>query len=163
MTNILDKIRKKQEEMILMVNETFDKIIKDVSKMQEGLVENNEYEIKYPLSNTKIFKGKKIVAVLIGGNRYTVSTWKKAFEIILKDAVKDKNRMSKAKKLCNHLLGHTRNRLSDNPNDMSRPLQIANNLYVETHYDVETLMNLLLQILNEIKYDYSNITVAVKN
>lgn len=163
MANVLDKIRQKQKEMLLMINNTFDEIINDVSKLQNGLEINNEYELVYPITNTKIFKGKKIVAVLIGGNRYTVPTWKKAFEIVLKDAVKDSKRMTKIKQLRNHLLGHKRNRLSDNPNEMISPIQIANNLYVETNYDVETLMNLLLQILDEISYDYSNINIAVKN
>ena len=161
--DLIEKVREKQNEMILMVNSIFDEIIKDMTKLEKDTEVKNEYETIYPLTSPKIFKGKRTVAVLIGGNRYLVPTWKKAFEVILKDAIKDQNRKKKMEKLCNHLLGHKRNRLSNNPNDMRSPIKIADNLYVETHYDVETLMNLLLQILNEIGYDYSNINIAVRN
>ena len=61
------------------------------------------------------------------------------------------------------LLGRKRTRLSKTPDDMRKPLELCENLYIETHYDTETLMNLLLQILNDIEYDYRDIKVAIKN
>ena len=46
---------------------------------------------------------------------------------------------------------------------MKSPLKISENIYIETHYDTESLMKLLIQVLNEISYDYNNIKIVIKN
>ena len=46
---------------------------------------------------------------------------------------------------------------------MRNSVEICEGLYIETHYDTVMLMNLLLQILNEIGYDYSKINIIIKN
>ena len=67
MNNLVEQIRKKQDEIILMVNSSFDEIIKEVSKMDHlPNKEPNEYELIYPLTNTAGFKGKKVIGVIIG-------------------------------------------------------------------------------------------------
>ena len=46
---------------------------------------------------------------------------------------------------------------------MRSPLQIEENLFMETHYDTETLLNILTtRILSPIGYDYSAISVTVR-
>ena len=60
MNYLVEQIRKKQDEIILMVNSSFDEIIKEVSRMDHlPNQEPNEYELIYPLTNTAGFKGKK--------------------------------------------------------------------------------------------------------
>ena len=50
------------------------------------------------------------------------------------------------------------------PGTMRSPLQIDENLYVETHYDTETLLRILTtRILNPVDYDYSKISIAIRN
>ena len=61
------------------------------------------------------------------------------------------------------LLGRVRTRVSKKKNQMRSPLKLCDELYIETHYDTETLMNLLLEILDSISYDYNNIKVVIKN
>ncbi len=46
---------------------------------------------------------------------------------------------------------------------MRSPVKIKEALFVETHYDAETLLRILTtRILDEVDYDYSNIQIAVK-
>lgn len=166
MNNIIDEIRKKQDELIVMINSSFDEIVKEISKLkQTDIKEDEQYDAIYPLTNTAGFKGKKIIGVILNGKREIVPTWKQAVYIILSDVIKDENNKKKLYNLCDKLLGRKRIRLSSSSENMRSPLKLSDddNLYVETHYDTETLMNLLLQILNEISYDYSNIRVVIKN
>ena len=150
MNNLVEQIRKKQDEIILMVNSSFDEIIKEVSKMDHlPNKEPNEYELIYPLTNTAGFKGKKVIGVIIGEERKIAPTWKKVVEIIAN--------------LCDKLLGRKRTRISSTDKDMKSPLKISENIYIETHYDTESLMKLLIQVLNEISYDYNNIKIVIKN
>lgn len=70
---------------------------------------------------------------------------------------------NKVEALSDKLLGRVRRRLSSTANQMRNPVEICEGLYIETHYDIVMLMNLLLQILNEIGYDYSKINIIIKN
>ena len=164
MNNIIKEIRKKQNELIVMVNSTFDEIVKKVSLLDESVVrEDNEYEVINPITNISGFKGKKVIAIILDGRRITTRTWKTVVETILTNAIQDEIKKKKLENLCDRLLGRTRTRLSTVPENMRSPLKIDEKIYVETHYDTETLMNLLLQILNEISYDYSNVKIVIKN
>ena len=164
MNKLVSKIRKKQDELILMVNSTFDSIIMDISQLKKDDIEEvNEYELTYPITNTAGFKSKKVIAVILKGERVIAPTWKTVVKIVLNDALLDEKRKKKLSNLCDKLLGRKRTRLSSTDEGMRSPLKLGEGLYVETHYDTETLMNLLLQILNEISYDYNDIKIAIKN
>lgn len=161
--NIVKDIREKQNQLIVMINTTFDEIVREVEKLEK--VENQketEYESVYPLTNTTGFKGKKPVAVYMNGKRNIIPTWKKVIEYILKEVIKDEKMKQKIFELRDILLGRVRTRLSKKPDNMRSPIELCTGLYIETHYDTETLMNLLIEILNEISYDYSNIRVVIK-
>jgi len=164
MNNIINEIRKKQDEIILMVNSSFEEIIRRVSELNEqDIMEINDYEMSHPITNTAGFKGKKVIAVSLDERREVAPTWKKAVEKILKEVMKDDEMKKRIYNLRNKLLGRTRTRLSSTSDEMRSPLKLDENLYIETHYDTETLMKLLLQILNEISYDYSKIKIVIKN
>ena len=46
---------------------------------------------------------------------------------------------------------------------MHSPVKIDEALYVETHYDAETLLRILTtRILDAVGYDYSDIRIAIK-
>ena len=132
--------------------------------MQRG-EENDEmeYEITYPITNTSVFKGKKPIAVKIQNKRVITPTWKKVVENILKEVLEDEQMKNKIFGLRDVLLGRVRTRVSKKKNQMRSPLKLCDELYIETHYDTETLMNLLLEILDSISYDYNNIKVVIKN
>lgn len=162
--DMIKNIREKQNEIIMIVNTLFDELIKEVSNIQiEQNEKLNDFETILPLSNTKIFKGKKPIAVILGENRIITPTWKIVVETILKDVLKEENMKEKLYSLSDKVLGRKRTRLSKSSEEMRKPLKLSDNLYLETHYDTETLMNLLLQILNDISYDYNDIKVAIRN
>lgn len=162
--NLINEIRENQNQLILMINTTFDELVKKVEKMQRG-EENGEmeYEITYPITNTAVFKGKKPIAVKIQNKRVITPTWKKVVENILKEVLEDEQMKNKIFGLRDVLLGRVRTRVSKKKDKMRSPLKLCDELYIETHYDTETLMNLLLEILDSISYDYNNIKVVIKN
>ena len=162
--DLVKYIREKQNEVITMVNSTFDEIIREVEKTKTEKREyEKEYESIYPITNITGFKGKKPIAVLYGNERIITSTWKSVVKTILQEVIKDSNMKCKLEALSDKLLGRVRRRLSKDSESMRSPVEICDGLYIETHYDTEMLMSLLLQILNEINYDYNNINIIIKN
>ncbi len=162
--NIINDIREKQNQLIVMINATFDELVRKVEDLQSG---NNQYEIEYesiyPITNTTGFKGKKPIAVKIANERITAPTWKIVVEKILKQVLKEREMEDRLMALRDKILGRKRTRVSSNDETMRSPLKLNEKLYIETHYDTETLMNFLIQILSEIHYDYNNIEVVIKN
>lgn len=98
---------------------------------------------------------KKTIAVLFGNRRIITTTWKSVAKTILQGVIKDEHMKSRLEALCDKLLGRVCKRLSKSSEGMRSPVEISKNLYIETHYDTEMLINLLIQILKKIHYDYS--------
>lgn len=162
--NIIKEIREKQNELVIMINSTFDDLVKKVEKIK--LEENefeSEYETIYPITNTTGFKGRKPIAIIYKGERKITPTWKVVVSTVLQEVIKDEMMKNRLMLLRDKLLGRVRKRLSKTSDDMRSPLKIYDNLYIETHYDTETLIKLLLEILEEISYDYNEIQVVIKN
>ncbi len=162
--SIVQDIREKQNQLIVMINTTFDEIVHEVEQLQnEDNDQTMEYEKIYPLTNTTGFKGKKPIAVKIREERIITPTWKAVVETILQEVIKDEIMKEKIMLLRDRLLGRVRKRISKESAGMRSPIEVCQELYIETHYDTETLMNLLLQILKEIKYNYNHIHIVIKN
>ena len=162
--NIINEIREKQNQLILMINTTFDELVRKVENLPLEDNENEtEFQSIYPITSTAVFKGKKPIAVKIGNQRIIALTWKKVVENILQTILKDERMKRKMLNLRDILLGRVRTRVSKNSDNMRSPLKLCDELYIETHYETETLMNLLLEILNKISYDYNNIQVVIKS
>lgn len=162
--NIIKEIREKQNELVIMINSTFDDLVRKVEKikMEENEFES-EYETIYPITNTTGFKGRKPIAIIYKGERKMTPTWKVVVNTVLQEVIKDEMMKNRLMSLRDKLLGRVRKRLSKTSDDMRSPLKIYDNLYIETHYDTETLIKLLLEILEEISYDYNEIQVVIKN
>lgn len=162
--NLIKEIREKQNELIFMINSTFEDLVKKIEKIEIKESEfESEYETIYPITNTTGLKGKKPIAIIYNGKRQTTPTWKSVVNNILKEVIKDETMKDRILSLRDKLLGRVRKRLSDTDDDMRSPLKIDHNLYIETHYDTETLIRLLLEILEDISYDYNDIQVVIKN
>lgn len=162
--NIIKEIREKQNELVIMVNSTFDDLVKKVERME--MEENKferEYETTYPITNTTGFKGKKPIAIIYKGVRQMTPTWKAVVNNVLKEVIKDQTMKNRIMALRDKLLGRVRKRLSRTSDGMRSPFKICDNLFIETHYDTETLIKLLLEILEDISYDYNDIQVVIKN
>lgn len=124
------------------------------------------YESIYPLNaGTGIFKGKRPTGIIFAnGVRVDVPTWKKAVEEILCECNKDTEMHRKLMDLRGRLHGRNRVLLGSEEGRMRSPVKIDRALYVETHYDTESLLRILTtRILSAVGYDYSGIQVAVRN
>lgn len=61
------------------------------------------------------------------------------------------------------ILGRNRVLLGSETGKMRSPVKIGEALFVETHYDTETLLRILTtRILDEVGYDYGKIQIAVR-
>ena len=162
--NIINEIREKQNQLIVMINSTFDELVKKVEELQVGQNDyQTNYESEYPITNSTHFKGTKPIGVKIKNSRLITPTWKKVIETILLEVMKDELMKEKILALRDVLLGRVRTRVSKTSENMRSPLKLCDDLYIETHYDTETLINLLLEILNTISYDYNDIKIVIKN
>ena len=99
----------------------------------------------------------------IENQRITASTWKAVVSEVLKKAMTQKEMEDRLMALRDRVLGRKRTRISASCKTMRSPVKLRENLYIETHYDTSNLMNFLIQILNDIHYDYNNIEVVIKN
>ena len=124
-----------------------------------------EYEVIYPISmNPAVFKRKKPTAVIFGSDRVSVSSWQKVLKEIMRRCNAEPEYRKRLMDLRDKISGRERIILSARKSGMRRPFEIGTRLYIETHYDTETLLRVLLtRVLDEVGYNYSNITVAVWN
>ncbi len=169
MTDTIQKLQNLRNELIQNINLQIDEAILQLQSGQEQterVAEVREYESIYPLTAaTGIFKGKKPTGVRFqDGTRIDVPTWKKVVEIILKKCNQETVYHNRLIELRGKVAGRDRVLVGEKPDEMRSPLEIAEGLYVETHYDTESLLRILItRILDAIHYDYNGITIAVRN
>ena len=168
--NLLQEIRNAQMDINNILEELMQKMQSYEKDFERGNSQVNKviisYETTYPLTtSTAIFKGKKPTGVFLRNEvRHDVGTWKKVFELILKDCVSDKEKRDILLDLRGKISGRERVFLSHTSDNMRSPLKIDENLFVESHYDTESLLRILIiHLLEPAGYDYSNIKVAIRN
>ena len=167
--NIIEELEDMRQRMLQEINTEFDLLIE---RAREELAETEipapaakPYGMKYPLTaGGAIFKGKKPEFLMFGDrDLIQIKTWKELVEQILKRCIADERYRQPLRELAGGLSGKKRILLAKTPTDMRSPLEIDRNLYMETHYDTETLLNILMtRILIPIGYDYSRITVIIR-
>lgn len=124
------------------------------------------FEDVYPLTmHPGFFKGKRPVGIIFpNGDRVEVSTWKRLVEVLLGRCNQDRGRHDALMKLRNRIQGRDRTLLGSSVEGMRSPLMIDKGLFMETHYDTETLLRITLgRILDPVGYDYEGIRVALRN
>ena len=76
---------------------------------------------------------------------------------------KDVSKHKELESLCGKVSGRERVFLADKPDNMRSPIKVDKNIYVESHYDTETLLRIVItRILTPVKYNYSGIMIAVR-
>lgn len=157
--NTVQNLRKQMHQDIDL---KCDNIIERI-KNGEALDENdNCIERTMPLNSlSTFFKGKKITAVNFSdGREIAVSKWKEAVQIILQDCNSDEAMHNALIDICGKVYGKSRVLFADTPADMVAPIQIDGDMYLETKFDVESLLNVLKnRILDFVGYDYSGISI----
>ncbi len=115
-------------------------------------------------NNAGRFKGTKPETLLFpDGREIHVKTWKEAVDILLADCASDPDRLLRLQELKGRVFGKQRLILAGNPDGMNQPRQVYDGLWMETKYDTETLLNVLMtRILDVVGYDYSRVRIVIR-
>ena len=168
--DVVRELQTLKEELIREIDEKIEQVIKELGtekqrEPQGKMAAEKPYESIYPLSvGMGVFKGKRPAGVILSdGKRRESPTWKKVVEEILKDCNRDRVKHQALMDLRGKIMGRNRVLLGSETGKMRSPIKIDEALYVETHYDAETLLRILTtRILNVVDYDYSDIRIAVR-
>jgi len=165
--NIIKEIQDIRNEIIMNVDTTFTELIRRLEEVNSNVEIRpaTEYESIYPITlNPAFFKGKKPTAIILGDERIDVRKWKTVVEEMMKRCNADTEKHVALMNLRGKISGRERVILSNEESSMRSPMMIDENLYVETHYDTETLLRTVMtRILDVVGYDYNNIMVAIRN
>ena len=120
-----------------------------------------DHETRHSLNASSwLFRGTKPAAVIFGGHRVPVTTWREAYTQILRRC--DQEKHGELLQLRNKIAGRKRVFLSDKPDGMDAPIKIADTLYAEAYFDTEYLVRTLKHILDAAGCDYSGISIVMK-
>lgn len=157
---LLQQMQEINEAMIRSCCEGSDLPAEYVQQISRRPVE----EIHSLCESPSFFRGKQVMAIIFANNtRIEVPTWRALVETVLADCNSDAERHVKLMNMRGHIPGRRRQLLSHTAEGMRSALEIDENLYLETHYDTETLLKIMLnRILDPIGYDYSGIRVVLR-
>lgn len=166
----IDELRKLKAELIQEIDQRIEALIAGIepTKLNDAVfqdLQKNDFEAYYPLcQDSGFFKGKKPTGVILpNNNRVNCSTWKMVVYEIISETCMDPEVKEAMKALCGKVAGKKRKIIDINDKKMRSPLEIDKDLFIETHYDTETLLNILkFRILDPLNCDYSNIQIAVR-
>ena len=163
--NLANEIKAAQVQINAILEELLSKAEQaDNAPSDDANAEAQSFESIHPLSlNPSFFKGERPTGVLFGAERVDVHTWQMAFKEILAHCVADPEAHVNLMNLRGKIAGPKRYILAKDPATMRTPHKIADNLFIETHYDTETLIRILTKrVLDAAGYDYSHISVAIR-
>ncbi len=173
MVRELEALRTLLEEQNALLQKTFQSLDRAMEQCRAQDVQERQstdeapvFESIYPLCmDPSFFKGKAVVAVIFpDGVRRETPTWKKMVETVMKRCNDDADKHDVLMELRNRVQGRSRQLLGKRSAGMRSPIQIDKNLYMETHYDTESLLRIMtVRILDAVGYDYSGIQVAIRS
>lgn len=124
-----------------------------------------DFEEVYSLSmGPAFFKGKRPASIIFpDGRRLATPTWKKFVAAMMEDCNRDPDRHHTLMVMRNWVQGRDRTLLGKSAERMRSPIMIDDGLYLETHYDTESLLRITTErILKAVGYNYSNIQVTIR-
>lgn len=115
-------------------------------------------------SMSAFFKGTKVTAVRFAdGSEISVGKWKDAVKVIMQNCNSNEKMHTALTRICGTVFGKTRTLFDKSPDEMIAPIKIDENMYLETKFDVEALLNVLKnRIFDLIGFDYSGISIKVE-
>ena len=167
--DVIKELEAMRKRMVQEINTEFDLLIERAVSEGLTIAESptvESYESAYPLTaGTKIFKGTKPTRVTFpDGRQIRVATWKQVVAAVMDQCLKNASYKDRLKELTGIIAGRKRLLLAQTGDDMRSPLKLCDGLFMETHYDTETLLNVLtLRILGAIQYDYRGIQITIRN
>ena len=168
--NLIQELQTLKADLVREIDERIEDIIKKAKQEHIISVEcstnsEKDFELSYSLTiGTGIFKGKRPTAIIFpNSERVDCPTWKQVVVEILKNCCEDRRKKRALMDLRGKILGRNRILLGSEEGKMRSPAKITDALYVETHYDTETMLKILLtRILAPVNYDYSNIKIMIQ-
>ncbi len=148
-------------ELIFFVSATLDDAMQHLDDTKDIPASGMTVPI---IIHPAFFKGKKPTATIFpNGETVPTATWKKVVQVVLDDALRDESRKQQLLSLRGRVLGRNRAILSANPGDMDQPLKISEALYLESKYDTQTLLYVLIErVLSPIGYDPIGIRIMLR-
>jgi hypothetical protein len=159
---MIAEIEQARQSILKLINNMFDRWVVNMQNQQQMDVATSS-ELIVPLSNDpRFFVNKKPTAVLFGDTRVEAKTWTAVLKEILHHCNQDPIYHDRLMNLRGKAAGKIRVFLSGNKTGMTKPIEISEGLFVESHYGSQTMMHILTQrILVPIRYDYSDISIAL--
>ena len=159
--NILQEIEECRAELHAIVDSHMDALVGSLNG--EAVCGDTPDEHELSLSMTpSYFKGRKPAAVIFGGERVGVKTWREVYTEILRRC--DMEKHSELMYLRNRVAGRQRVFLSDNPDGMDFPIKLSDGLFAEADFDTEALLHVLVRrILDPTGFDYGGIKIVIKS
>ena len=160
---VLSELEETREYLLSYVNSSIDALKVRIESGEPLSADNAPIVTTYPLSyNSALFKGTKPTAVYFGDEKVEVKTWRKTYTLILQRCAAIPKNHAMLMSLRNRVHGRDRSFLSDKPDGMNKPIEIADGLFAEGYFDTEWLVRVLTtEFLDVVGYDYSNISVSV--
>ena len=160
---VLAELENVREKMLDVVNNRIDDLINRIESGEPFDGDDTPVETVFPLSAApSYFKGTKPTAVFFGDEKTAVKTWFNVYTLILQRCAEDQKKREAFLYLCNKIMGRKRVILSDKPDGMNRPAEVTEGVYAEGFFDTEWLIRILTtQLLDNVRYDYSDISVSV--
>lgn len=162
LNEVIYEIEKMRKELHQRIDEKCNQLI---HALQNGET-RFEAEQVLPLSYMPaFFKGKKPIAIVFpNGREVEATTWKKVAITIMQDCNATQQGYDSLRRVSGRISGRQRILLDNHPNEMNVPLKIDEDLYMEGKFDTESLINVMNNlILDVVGYDYSGISIKIKN
>jgi hypothetical protein len=149
---------------ILTESGELGKDFKDYQIDDEVIYEDGRKELSLSDSVYKFVGYVPIAVYWKDGNVVKVGSWKQAVITIIQEAIKDEVTKSKFMGLINRIGGSKRVMLSDSTINMTKPVEIIEGAYLETHgMSGKTYTNFLIKkIFTPIGYNYYNVKLILK-
>lgn len=157
----VEYLRRLRAELTFFVSATLD----DAMQRLENADGRSSDGMTVPIIiHPAFFKGKKPTSTIFpNGEIVPTATWKKVVQAVLDDAIRDESRKQQLLSLRGRVLGRNRAILGADPCDMDQPLRISEGLYLETKYDTQTLLYVLIErVLSPIGYDPIGIRIVLR-
>lgn len=153
-----------EEEIINRANYLTDKALEIWSMPETNYKEEDEYISAYDLSDTETsFIGEKIKSFKFDNHVYEVNSWKEFCENIAR-FLYDLDKIpfiELVKKSDSNSEGNAK-RFSSNPEELRSPIKIDNDIYLETNYNTDSILNSVRCIIDAYLIDQSEIEFVLK-
>lgn len=159
----IESVEKLREQMHKNVNLKCDNLIERI--INDEPLDDTAVQRILPLNSmSAFFKGAKVTAVRFSdGSEISVGKWKVAVKVIMQNCNSNEEMHTALTSVCGTVFGKTRTLFDKSPDEMIAPIKIDENMYLETKFDVEALLNVLKnRIFDLIGYDYSGISIKIE-